>query len=81
MMIMKATVRRMLTGLTMAVGATAMLATGMMIGNATADRPVEVVYVEREWSPTDPHPQFCPTEDSCDIDYRDGYWYVTPTVP
>lgn len=23
----------------------------------------------------------CPTEDSCDIDYRDGRWVITPIIP
>jgi len=23
----------------------------------------------------------CPTEDSCELDYRDGAWHITPTVP
>lgn len=23
----------------------------------------------------------CPTEDSCTLDFRDGQWHVTPTVP
>lgn len=23
----------------------------------------------------------CPTEDSCEIDYHDGRWYVTPVTP
>jgi len=26
-------------------------------------------------------PPHCPTEDSCAVDYRDGSWVVTPTVP
>lgn len=24
---------------------------------------------------------YCPTEDSCQIDYRDGTWTVTEVVP
>ena len=24
---------------------------------------------------------YCPTEDSCDIDYRNGTWWITPTIP
>lgn len=23
----------------------------------------------------------CPSEDSCRVDYRDGVWYVVPTIP
>ena len=23
----------------------------------------------------------CATEDSCAVDYRDGAWHITPTVP
>jgi len=32
----------------------------------------------------DAHPEqgtYCPTEDSCKLEYRGGYWYVTPQVP
>jgi len=28
-----------------------------------------------DWQP------YCPTEDSCQIDYSDGRWHVTPDVP
>jgi len=24
---------------------------------------------------------YCPTEDSCRIDYRHGRWFIEPTVP
>lgn len=27
-----------------------------------------------------PHP-YCPTEDSCKIDYRDGKWTISPDNP
>jgi hypothetical protein len=24
---------------------------------------------------------YCPTEDSCTIDYREGSWHIEPTIP
>lgn len=26
-------------------------------------------------------PVDCPTEDSCEVDYRDGRWHITPVTP
>lgn len=55
-----------------------MVATGAIIGGVT------VVAASID----DPKPNTgviqsgpCPTEDSCDLDYRDGQWYAYPTIP
>lgn len=32
------------------------------------------------WANTPDHPS-CPTEDSCDVDYRDGGWDVVEVTP
>lgn len=32
-------------------------------------------------SPHQPGKPYCPTEDSCTVDYRDGTWYIEEVTP
>lgn len=41
---------------------------------------VPAAFVAGFFMPTDVKPN-CPTEDSCAIDYRDGEWHITETMP